>query len=276
MNLGFELEFTGITRLEFVHALEKLFQHEAQALVSKTTDDGYIYYKIEDNFGNIWRVLRDRSIKPQIYTHKVDSECTDVFAITDLVDEEKLYMVELVSPILTSKTLPVLFVIIDLIKSLGGIVNSSCGIHIHVDALPFEDTISLYKRFVLEQTDIYNAFKVEKQRLNSYCKPYNINFDLDNITTIDRFLYELCYHYDYVECVNKPVKECRKLRYHALNFYSLIRHGTIEYRLFNASLDRLEVANIIKWVLNFTYPHNQNNDMRLALESILVTELQND
>lgn len=273
-RLGVEIEFTGVKRIEVVNALEFLFKTSAVEKTSKTTHDNYIYHKIVDTDGNDWTIKRDRSIKPQVYKYKVNSDCEDKFNIIDLSENDTEYMVELVSPVLTSKTLPTLFTIIDVINSIGGIVNKSCGIHVHIDALPVEDVVILMKRFILEQDEILDKFQVADNRRVRYCKPYDTSIEIPNFTSLFNFMTWLWENYRDMEVdAEVGLMFSKSLRYYALNFYSLMSHDTIEYRLFNATLDKAEVVNILKWVLNFTYPHEQTDTMRLVLENILLKEL---
>lgn len=284
-NLGIEIEFTGVKRSEVVSALENLFQSKARALKSKTTEDGYTYHKIADNNGCDWCVKRDRSIKPQSYIYKVDKYycCEDYagdnkFSIVDLADygnvEDKTeYMCEIVSPILTSDTLPILFSVVDVIKSLGGIVNSSCGLHIHIDALEVKDLTVLIKKFLLEQSDIFETFNVETRRIEKYCKAYNPLIEVPYCTDLDDFLYWLWDNYrDLSVDGDKTVASSKSLRYYALNFYALIQHKTVEFRMFNATLDKYEIAKIIDWVLHFVYQPGSYLDYLPVLSSILICD----
>lgn len=284
-GVGIEIEFTGVKRSDVVSALENLFQSKAEALKSKTTDDGYTYHKVKDMNGDTWRVKRDRTIKPQSYIYKVDNYykiedyCGDnKFTVVDLddypnIEDKTEYMCELVSPVLTPDTLPTLFSVVDVIKSLGGIVNKSCGLHVHIDALSIKDIVTLMKKFILEQKDIFEAFSVEEERLKKFCKAYNPNISVPYCTDLDDFLYWLWENYrDMDKDANSPILKSKSLRYYALNFYALIQHGTIEYRLFNASLDKLEIAKIIDWVVHFTYQSEGYLDYLPVLSSILMCD----
>lgn len=252
-GIGVEIEFTGVKRKDVVVALEGLFQSEAEEHKSKTTEDGYTYYKIDDNYGGVWSVKRDRSIKPQAYLYKVSDECADdKFTVVDLDPADKdytEYMVEVVSPVISFYNLPLLFSVVDVIQSLGGLVNHTCGIHIHVDGSPIvEDLVVLFKKFIAEQDKILFDFQVKENRLERYCKKYDALVPLyDKYSSPDDFLGYLYYdHY-------KGDGEMRELRYYALNFYALKQHGTVEFRFFNSTLDKIELVKYIDWVLHFAY-----------------------
>lgn len=273
-KLGIEIELTGVTRSEVVVALENLFQSKAASVKSESAEDGYCYHKIADMYGNNWRVMRDRSISPQIYDYKrTEVSSDDRFKIVDLTADDTTYMVEVVSPVLTSETLPILFSVVDVVKSLGGIVNSSCGIHVHIDKPDNVDNlVGLFKKFCLEQDAIFSAFDVNKNREEKYCKKYDMSLLSSEFATEEDFLEVLYETYAQYEG-DKRID--RTLRYHALNFHSIRTHGTVEFRLFNSSLDRAKIAKIINWVLNFVYALDDYNDYIPVLGSILMTELNN-
>lgn len=268
-HLGVEIELTGIKRSDLVKALENLFHTTAKAIKSKTTDDGYTYHKIPDEKGNYWTVVRDRSVKPQKYIEKTKG--SKAFRVTDIDDKE--YMVELVSPVLTNETLPTLFTVVSVIKSLGGLVNETCGIHVHIDKMELDDCISLFKRWVSEQDAIFNSFEVKDNRRNKYCKLY-ADVPLEEFEDLEGFLQFLWVNYrDKSVDLRHVIRNSRSLRYYGLNFHSLLTHGTIEYRIFNSTLDNVQIAKILKWVLDFSYPYNSCIEYNSVFESFLLQEI---
>ena len=271
-KLGVEIEFTGVMRKDVVKALEYLFHTEAVEEKSKTAEDGYMYHRIEDTNGDTWLVVRDRSIKAQVYERQLLSDdLCDRFSVRDITSQE--YMVEVVSPTLTSKSLPLLFTVVDIVKSLGGIVNSSCGIHVHIDKPDsIEDIYTLFKRFCVEQSNIFKFFDVQDFRLNKYCKPYVLEQGLDENLKFDtekdflNFLFE-----NFAEGCDE-----RSIRYYALNFYSLLQHNTIEFRIFNSTLNRVEIAKILDWILHFVYTYEDYSNYVPVLGSILMNEFKEE
>lgn len=278
-KIGVEIEFTGVKRIEVVTALENLFKTVAETVKSKSAGD-YSYHRLKDMNGDSWLVVRDRSILPEIYSYKLGNKDPNVrFKKYSLKysSEAQDYMVELVSPALTSKSLPLLFTIIDIVKSLGGIVNSSCGLHVHIDRPEsISDIVTLYKRFCLEQDNILSYFNVESKRLDKYCKPYNKTVQLpENVCfNLHNFMLFLWKNYRSEEDTSSEVVDSKSLRYYALNFYSLLQHNTIEFRLFNSTLDRVEVAKILDWVLHFVYTSDDYNCYIPVLGGIISNELK--
>ena len=276
-KLGVEIEFTGVTRKAVVTALENLFHNTAEEVESKTAEDKYKYNRIKDTNGDTWLVVRDRSIDPQAYCFS-DGKLDELnrFKIVDLNKEVYSdYMVELVSPALTSRSLPLLFTVVDVIKALGGITNSSCGIHVHIDKPDnFEDIVTLFKRFCLEQENIFSLFKVEDRRLDRYCKPYDISLlPKQDFESESDFLNTLLDVYAKREVSTSHIIR-RTLRYHALNFYSIFQHDTIEFRLFNSTLNRVEIAKMLDWVLHFVYTSEDYQSYIPVLGGILMNELK--
>lgn len=247
MRFGIELEFTGMKRAKCVQLLEKFFNTNAVACTAKT-EDKYTYHKVEDMHGDFWIVKRDRSIVP-----RVDGNETLHYNTADETLWE--YMVELVSPVLTEETLPLLYEIVEIIKKAGGVVNSSCGMHVHIDSLPLDDTVNLFSRFIENQDKILEEFAVESGRKYKYCKPYKLPTNIiPTFNNFDEFFSWLWQNFRDLEVDRDTAIELSKsLRYFALNFYSLLKTHTLEYRFFNGTLDINEIARNINWVTNFTY-----------------------
>lgn len=117
-KFGMEVEFTGITRQEAIKALGEHFE------VSPTyLGQGYDAWGVVDDVGRTWKVMRDGSIK-------AEKKVGDRYIRTD----DEAYRCEFVTPVLTYEDIPHLQEAIRAIRNAGGKVNSSCGLHIHVDA----------------------------------------------------------------------------------------------------------------------------------------------
>ena len=249
-HFGIEIELTGIRRIDLVNLLEDIFGSKAVEKVAENTDDKYKYHRVSDSDGDIWVVKRDRSIKPQQSVAINDS----MYDVIDLGSTNTEYMVELVSPVLSVSKLPLLFDIMDSIRSIGGVVNKTCGLHVHIDKLALSETINLMNRFISEQQSIIKQFDVPGNRLAQYCKVYRYDGVVPEFQNLDDFLNFLWLNFkdSKVDALNFP-RFSKSLRYYALNFYSLVSHGTIEYRLFNSTLDVEVLKMYIRWVIGFTY-----------------------
>ena len=111
---GCEIELTGITRATAAHALANLFGTRAEH-----SGGGYDAYRVKDLDGKEWKIVRDGSIHPEGYRRSSTSG---------------EYKVELNSPKLEYAEMEKLQEVIRSLRRAGGRVNSSCGMHVHVDA----------------------------------------------------------------------------------------------------------------------------------------------
>ena len=152
-HFGVEIEFTGVSRMEVAEALSHLFGEYRRAVIRNKQVDPYTSYDVTDWNGNIWKVLRDKSIKPFRNPRALGETCASTGCRLSARDPDD-YMVEIVSPVLSYNTLNTLFTVVNVIKAIGGVVNDSCGVHVHMDALPCRESIDLYKRFVQAQDNI--------------------------------------------------------------------------------------------------------------------------
>jgi hypothetical protein len=263
-RFGIEIEFTGVPRLAVVQALESIFRTNAVPHENTVIDNPYTYHSIMDPSGGNWSVVRDRSIRSEFYVwNKPEDLKTDFLEVNGngvVVSDVDEYKVELVSPVLTVESLPTLLTIIEILQSLGGIVNDTTGIHIHVDSPDSAyGLLDLLQRFCLEQEEIVRLFQPESYRLDKYCKL----FSDDVVDAFMCFGYEDVKKYLFIDDVlNLYMSHLRvgateaqphPERYYALNLSSVPKRKTIEFRFFNSSLDREEVGMMVEWVMNFCY-----------------------
>ena len=133
------------------------------------------------------------------------------------------------------------------LRRAGGIVNDSCGRHVHVDASKHTpQSLKNVLSIMYSKEDIlFAALKVNPARIDSYCQPVDEPI-LEEIRKLpsgasmdqlkDRWYQGRDgseYHY-------------HSSRYRACNMHSVFYHGTIEWRLFNSTLHAGEAkANII-------------------------------
>ena len=112
---GVEVELTGITREQAAQALADYFGTE-----SRQGDDYYDSWYVRDEAGKEWRLMSDSSIRGE---HKVGARYNST--------SDPRYRVEMVTPKLTYAELPKFQECVRRVRTAGGKVNSSCGIHIH-------------------------------------------------------------------------------------------------------------------------------------------------
>lgn len=121
-------------------------------------------------------------------------------------------------------------------------VNKSCGFHVHIDmsGATLESFKRIFKRFIkFEQ--VFKKLIGDSRMVNTYCAPNSNLFE----STEDAFakINEAKSIKDLSMLVN------RNTRYYMLNLQSYWKHGTIEFRLKEATLDADEVVNWITMLL---------------------------
>lgn len=258
-RFGLELEFTGLHRQDVAKLMMNYFgASHYESVLSTVHDDPYFYYVVRDAQKRRWKAVRDRSITSAVYADKAPSDRLDVVSLTDqgvILFDDNDYKVELVTPALTLDDLPVLLGLVTEIRQSGGIVNHTTGIHIHVDANDdLGYMMGLLSRFAANQDAILSYFKTEVYRREKYCKPFPPEAVQDfttlhgNIYTVPDLLavYRAVLRHGVTE--DNPHPE----RYYALNYHSVEKHNTVEFRFFNSTLESSEVQHIVEWVYAFT------------------------
>ena len=83
-------------------------------------------YTALDGQGRQWKFMRDGSIDPQRREGR------------QKVSAGEEYKTEMVSPICRYEDIVPIQELIRRLKTAGAFVNTSCGIHVHINALPFD------------------------------------------------------------------------------------------------------------------------------------------
>ena len=223
LKYGVEIEFLGITR------------EAAAEIVADFFGTGYFYEggdlkerDIADSDQRIWRVVRDASI--EAYS-----------------DEEQC---ELVTPILTYPDLEILQQVVAKLKAAGASVNKSCGLHIHVDAKGFtpQAVVNLVTLIGSREQLLYRALGIPKDRMR-YCKRINDELVQTIVEKKPESLEELRRDW-YLESPYETVEgKYHSTRYHGLNLHAMFTKGTVEFRLFNSTLEASEVKAYVQFVL---------------------------
>lgn len=135
------------------------------------------------------------------------------------------------------------------LKKHGAITNKSCGIHVHIDASPFDArTLRNITNIMASKEDlIYKALKVSVARENQYCKKVEQRF-LEELNqkkpkTLDG-VEQIWYDGD-----SRRFEHYDDSRYHCLNLHSVFQKGTIEFRLFNGTLHAGKIKAYIQFCL---------------------------
>ena len=195
----------------------------------------YDPWEVTDNDGKVWRFVKDASIRP---------ECRERGR---LVSASDLYKVEMNSPKLEYSEMGKLQEVVRALRHAGAIVNSSCGMHVHVDASKHTaQSLKNALSIMYSKEDIlFKALKVNESRVYRWCK----KVDEDKLRKIRRLpsgagmrqMQELWYS----DTSESPQYHYNETRYYALNLHSVFYRGTLEWRCFESTLHAGEVrANI--------------------------------
>jgi len=219
-NYGVEIEFTGITRREAARIVSDYFGTNYNYVGG--TYDAYTAF---DQENRKWKIMSDASILCQ----KKDNN--------RIIDADKKYSVELVSPICQYKDIETIQALVRKLRENNAFSNQSCGVHVHIDGAGHTATsIKNFINIVASKNDLlYKSLGIAPERIY-YCKA----LDARLITEINRKkpqtlsqIEEIWYNGD-----NNRHQHYHTSRYHFLNLHSFFNgHGTIELRGFNSTLE---------------------------------------
>lgn len=237
-RFGIEMEMTGITREEAAQVIAKYFGTTAEY---KGTY--YDKYAAKDSKGRSWTVMFDSSI-----TAKKKNQNGRI------VSSSSEYKSEVVSPILKYEDLDDLQEIVRNLKKAGALVNKSCGIHIHIDGKKHTpQSLRRLVNFVVERQDlIYEALEIGN-RGRRWCKKLNADL-LDKLKSeknltkqmVEEIWYSPC-NDGYYSGINH--QHYNETRYHGINLHSYFSKGTVEFRLFNATLHAGKIKAYVQFCL---------------------------
>lgn len=212
-SFGLELEFNGISRQKAAEAIGMV--------INGNPDNSYAggcYYKyvVTGADGRKWIVERDGSV----YSNGGEA-C------------------EFVTPICSYEDIPLVQECIRALRKAGAKVDSSCGIHIHVDGANHDakSLKNLVFTFRAKERLIYEAIGAPERRFNHYCK--TIGDDLINnikkVKNLDKSKLRDVWYKTYAPYSDQSA-HYNNSRYHAINLHSLWYRGTVEFRLFASTL----------------------------------------
>ncbi|MGI6175203.1 MAG: amidoligase family protein [Christensenellales bacterium] len=222
-KFGVEDEMTGITRKQAAEAISDLFES-----IPRHVGGGYDAWEVKDREGKAWRLVSDSSIR-----------CEQVTGKNASVSAGREYAVELVSPPLTYDEIPKLQEVIRALRMAGAKVNSSCGMHVHVDAANHNrNSLKNLIGIMYQKEDmLFKALKVNESRASRWCQKVRepmlqqarrlSSDETRDLTRLESIWYEgNIQRHDHYHWT----------RYYALNLHSVFYRGTVEFRCFNATL----------------------------------------
>ncbi|MBZ0120713.1 MAG: amidoligase family protein [Sandaracinaceae bacterium] len=156
---------------------------------------------------------------------------------------------EIVSPVLTYDDLPVLQEVVRAVRRAGARVDTSCGIHVHIDGARFDvkAVMNLVKMMHKQERLIEKALGVQQARLGSYCRPIDEAFLRRLEQRPPRTMQEL--RDAWYGRPNARAQRYDATRYRGLNLNSLFFRGTIEIRAFEGTLHAGEVKSNVQFAL---------------------------
>lgn len=232
-HFGCEIEMTGLTREQAAKAVAGLFGTSA-----RRTGESRVYdpWEVIDRDGKAWRFVFDSSIRA---TRKVGNEQV---AIGD-----GCYKVEMNSPKLEYSEMGKLQQVVRALRHAGAVTNTSCGMHVHVDASrhtaqSLKNALSI---MYSKEDVLFKALKVNPDRVEQWCKKVNED-KLKSIRKLpaDADLHQMQERW-YSDTRDSPSYHYNETRYYALNLHSVFYRGTLEWRCFESTLHAGKVrANI--------------------------------
>lgn len=227
-TFGMELEFTGISR-----------EHAARVVQRTLTGDFTYRYR-----GGAYRVCAAYDLDGREW--KVESDSS--------INTEGGDQCEFVTPICVYDDIPTIQEIVRQLRHAGAKVNSSCGIHVHVGASNHNARTlrNLIYIFRAKEDLIFRAVGTRTSRLGRWCRP----IDDDLIETVrkipsralDSGAMADAWYGTYAPFERRDA-HYNTSRYHALNLHAVWTKGTVEFRLFEATLHAGEIRAYINLAL---------------------------
>ena len=223
---------TGLTRQRAAEAVAALFGTSARQTHESTTYDPW---EVIDQDGKKWRFVYDGSIKATMRDGRRQIPATS-----------GIYKVEMNSPKLSYEEMGKLQEVVRALRHAGAVVNSSCGMHVHVDASRHTpQSLKNALSIMYSKEDIlFKALNVNEARVERWCQKVRESMlekirKLPSNTTMDRLRRE------WYEGSDGSYEHYNWTRYYALNLHSVFYRGTLEWRCFESTLHAGKVrANI--------------------------------
>ncbi|WP_166083239.1 amidoligase family protein [Erysipelothrix anatis] len=234
-DFGIEIEMTGITRSRAAEVIAEYF-----GTAREYEGSYYDAYFAKDSSGRKWKVMSDASIDCQRKEGR------------RRVSADRSYSVELVSPICKYADIETVQELVRKLRGAGAFVNSSCGIHIHINAAPFDapKLRNLVNIMAAKEDMIYKALKVSRGRESNYCQKIDPRF-LEQINrqkpkTLDT-LKRIWYNGS-----DGSRQHYHESRYRCLNLHSVFQKGTVEFRAFNGEMHAGKIKAYVQFCLAIT------------------------
>lgn len=220
LRFGIEIETIGLSREEAANAIKRVVGGSV-----RHAGGGYDTWECTAPDGRVWKSMRDSSLSNPYRN------------------------AEIVSPILCYEDMETLQSIVRAVRAAGAKVDESCGIHIHLDGARFDAAAvtRFVKMFNKQEELIMHALGVCARRREAFCKDVDSTFlariEREKPRTLDA-INVAWYGYH-----NLRPAHYDQSRYRALNLHALWQKGTIELRLFEATLHAGKVKAYVQLAL---------------------------
>lgn len=234
---GIEIELTGITRYQAATTIAAYFgtslDHQSAS---------YGSYKVTDRQGRTWQVVKDGSITAEKKTNGTRTSAGDD------------YKVEVVSPKSRYEDIEDIQELIRRLRKAGAFANSSCGIHIHVDAANHtaKTLRNLVNLMASKEDMLYRALEVDEARMRRFCQKVNGGL-VQDINRTKPATMEALRTLWYKPYSGETSMHYHASRYHGLNFHSVFTKGTVEFRLFNSTTHAGKIKAYIQLCLAISH-----------------------
>lgn len=221
---------TGITRRQAARVVADMF-----GTVPEYAGSYYEVWQARDREGKIWKFTYDGSIHTQVRRNGRYCQASSE------------YSTEMVSPKLEYSEMGKLQEVVRCLKRNGGRVNSSCGMHVHVDAANHTArSIKNALTIMYSKEDIlFKALNVQTNRERQYCQKVRptVLEEIRNMPNSNISMEKL--KRAWYEGRDGSQRHYDRTRYYALNVHAVFSKGTLEWRCFESTLHAGKVrANI--------------------------------
>lgn len=214
MKFGLELEFGGIT-----------YEKTAQIVADTVGGKRILVDEVEDAKGRTWKVEDELTV-----------DCWNIGGDS----------CELKTPPLTEEDIPLLLQVVQNLKDAGAKVNFSCGLHVHVDGseLNRDSLVKLIAIYGQSEKQLYKAFNVHKDRIEFNAEYMSEQFFSNIYRAKDMEDIRRMWYSEYQDI--NHASQYHESRWKGLNLHSLWYRGTIEFRLFNGTVEPAEVEKAVR------------------------------
>lgn len=174
--------------------------------------------QITHSYGSNWKMVRDGS----------------------LADINNFTPMELVSPVLdTEKASDLRMVrrVCEVLQDMGSVVNSCCGLHVHIDAadLSVENIKTIFHRYTKFESMIDLMVPANRRGNNVYYTKGGVNI-VNNVESCE---------------TREALMRVFPDRYYKVNLLALQKHGTIEFRQHSGSINADTILNWVSFLTSF-------------------------